>query len=551
MPQPQKSAIIKDQDPDVYEDRTTELSRSIVYFVAPRGGNNYFARVINGCDKVSTPNIKTCRVSVTPNGRWILEYDDEWILKKSIAMRKLVLVHEAGHLIQRHIERYFKLLSTVTDEQVRVALEAVYNIAMDLADNDTIVRHEKEFEECVKSGEFDGLLPENLKLPRGKSFEEYTALVISQAKQIGEALQQMAERKGQGKGQGQSKSGQGKGEPNAKSKGGAGGQSDEEYDEGDELEDGSSMKGPDQEEDLPAGLAEAAKKNPKLFNQILQNFHKITNDTHKHWNEIGRALTAEEAISLTNKLKNHARQLVRSAHEQTIRARGFVPGYAKGLIDALLAAEQIPWTWLFRDEIQGKISSKVVEAMATPNVSLINEMSMEPWPGYMLEQEFNVIWFTDTSGSMCDKEYARACTEMNHLLNINKNIRVRIIQCDAMIQHEEEVDNIQPPDTGAEAKKRYGYGGTVYTPGFKRILGVDERHDWAPDAWESKCQDPPPKADLLVVYTDGGVVIEGEVFPQYHPGCPILWLLAPNCHPVPGMSNAPPDRVIEMYDMGE
>ena len=137
---------------------------------------------------------------------------------------------------------------------------------------------------------------------------------------------------------------------------------------------------------------------------------------------------------------------------------------------------------------------------------------------------------------------------MNSLMAVDKNIHLRNIQCDYNIQHEEETDNLTDPDKHKDIV-RHGYGGTSYVSAFKRIMGCDEPRDWTQGA--QKCEEPPPKPDLIVVVTDGGVVIEGEVFPKYRPNCPIIWLITPHGYVAQGMNNVPPDVVVKMHEVGE
>ena len=88
---------------ETHEDNA--LSQSLVYLVSGRGDNNYWARVINGCDKVYPKDFGTCAVMLTSRGRFTLAADLDWLNARSARMRKLVLIHEAGHISLRHIER--------------------------------------------------------------------------------------------------------------------------------------------------------------------------------------------------------------------------------------------------------------------------------------------------------------------------------------------------------------------------------------------------------------------------------------------------------------
>ena len=547
------------------------LSQSFVYLVSPRGGNSYWAVVINGCDKLYVPGMGTCAVTLTPNGRYTLSCDPEFFGGLSDPMKKLVLVHEAGHIAMRHPERACKLLAHVTDPSVRESVTAVFNIAADFAINDSIVRNEPEFAAMLANQEFNGLLPERYGLPTGKSMEQYMALLVKNREELKDKLRDIlgeepedsegdgeddSEGDGQGEGEGDGQGegeGEGEGEGQAKSKG-TGGRGSESKGKKKKRRKSKGATGDEKgdalREAVVEAIADALGEDPNYFKRLKEAFDKAAGKSHGQWNETANELSPEESVSMANKLKQHAKRLVKSAHDQVkTRGRGFLPGNVDKLVGTLLAEEQTPWTWLFNDVIATAIAPKVIEEMACPNLMMINDEYVEPWPGMALDQEFNITWLTDTSGSMSDPEYARACVEVNGLLRVNKNIRMRYMECDAIIQKEMMVDNLQPPEEASMQKLRYrrGYGGTVYSPAFRRICGLDTAADWAAGA--EIPTERPPKPDLVVVVTDGGVCIEGEVFPQYHPGCPIVWLITPGHGPVPGMNDVPPDHVIKMFSM--
>jgi predicted metal-dependent peptidase len=546
---------------------TTQLSESFVYLVSPRGGNSYWAVVINGCDKLYTTEINTLAVQLTPNGRYILMCNNEYFAKRSDPMKKLILVHEAGHIALRHIERLCKLLSFIVDPSLRESVMAVYNIAADFAVNDSIVRNEKEFKAMMDEEQFDGLLPEAWGLPTGQSMEKYMLLLVERREEIKQLLKDMLDSEcgdeddeegdGEGEGEGDDQEGSGsslsKGNKPAKTgKSGKGGKKPGKGGAGNGSEEDEERIGEAARQSVVEAVANAMQVDPDYFKKLQKAFDQSASKTHEQWNKVAGELTPEEAVSMASKLKQHAKRLVKSAHEQiAARGRGFAPNGIEELVGSLLAQEQVPWTWLFNDLIATSIAPKVIEEMACPNLMLINDMNVEPWPGFALDHEFHIAWLNDTSGSVNNREYARACLELNGLLKMNKNIRLRYMECDAAMQKEMFVDNLEPPDE-EEMKKvrtRKGFGGTVYTPAFKRILGLDTPADWARSA--ARPTELPRRPDLLIVYTDGGVVIEGEVFPQFHPQCPIIWLVAPGCHTVPGMNDVPPDHVVKMFDMKE
>ena len=534
------------------EEEANDLQKSLVYLVSRRGASNFWCSVVNGMDKRFTNSDGTLSVQLAPNLRYILTVHLPFFTKCSPTMKRLALVHEAAHVCLNHIPRLFKMMANCTDPFVRTAILAVSNWAMDFAANDSIVRLEAGFEEIHRkmgtaTGEFPFLLPEEWGLPKGLAMEEYFSLMLKDLPKIKQQIQRMLQDLAdQMNGDGPPQEGEG-------GEGGEGG--------GDGSGSGDVVKSPfgrgrgsglpHSIPGMPESLVEQAINEPETFDMLQKAFEKMTGKGHRQWMDKAKEMTPEEAISAGNKMKKHAQALARSAKERVNRDRGFMSGNVQRIIDALLEPEKLPWDSFLRDIIQGAISARVMEDMVSPNLALINEDYMEPWPGQTLEFGFNITWMTDTSGSMGDDEYVRACACINSLLAQNKAVFVTYCECDAAMQKEVKVTNVEPPTEEyiKELQNRRGHGGTVYTPFFKRVAGADSPGDWVVGA--PKLEEKHPKPDLMVICTDGGVGLMGECFPQYRPDCPIIWLLMPGCHAPEGMDNVAPNRLIEMFKMKE
>lgn len=644
-------SAIQQKEPEVPGAEDTELSRSLVYLVATRGGDNYWARVINGCVKLYTPGEGTLAVTTNGNGRYMLKCNPTLFDTWSAPLRKIVIIHEAGHIALRHVERLMRIMSDAKDDIVKAAIMAVFNYAADFTVNDQICRLEPEFKNVHRTradhmawtqarvaakaagqpeppppaGEWVFLLPEEYGFPVNQSMEEYIQLLLTDlekfAKQVQkqwrqntvqdlkdikdpaereqkrqEAEEKLGEKidpsecepdeeKGEpeaGDGEEEGDEGQpqpGDGEPEGEvsqprpGEGQEEGESDEEGDgqaqgnqpsqkpgkkpgqgRGQGKGQGQPSQGKGDEAEEASGLADAlygmSHNDPGLFKRLLEAFHDLTARNHKEWNDQAQDKTGDDATSEANKLKQHARSLVKSAHEQTARSRGTVPSHIEKLVKGLLEEPPTPWDLIFEDVVASSIASKIIEEIAMPNPNLINEWNIEPWPGHSLEHAYNIIWVDDTSGSMGDTEYLRGCMRFNQLLDQNRQVKVWRIQCDAAIQAVmRDVSNITPPspDELEELHKRRGYGGTVYSPVLRYILGRDTPHDWVDPS--IRPEEPVPKPDLIIWTTDGGVVLNGECFPEYRPPCPIVWLLMPGCRAPEGMDNTAPDRVIEMFNV--
>lgn len=542
----------------VVPDRDNKLSQSLVYLVSPRGGNNYWARLINGCDKAFTDghDVKTLGVDIAPNGRFVLIVNYPFFESISERQQKLELVHEAGHIALRHHERMMRVMSQTVDPDVRNAVLAVWNIAVDLADNDQVVRNEKEFDEAFNAGELDTyLFPEKFGFPTGKTAEQYVALVIQKLPKVHQQMMKMKSDLG-GKGSQSGEEGESDSDSDDQESSSESGQSSSGSSSKSKNQMKKRGKGAGEEPDpedafISSSLEKMAKQHPQMFKDLLDAHGDITGDSHDKWNEMADKLTGDQLVSMANKMKKHSRQLAKTAHEQTIRSRGFLPAHVADIVAPLLEPEQVPWNWFFRDSVAGAITSKIIPEMASPNMGLLGESDwVEPWPGNTLDVEFNVLFIVDTSGSVSDREFARAWNELLGLRKVTKNLHIKVVYNDAIINKVEDFDNADLPEPSANRSlRRYGYGGTVYSPAFRLACGVDTPDDWSHPAEKEKYEHKNP--DLVIVYTDGGVVIEGECFPQYRPGCPIIWLVAPNCRTVPGMDDTPPDHVIQMFGIND
>lgn len=543
---------------DVVREEDTTYGRSMIYLVSKRGADNFYARIVNGCDVVySTDPNGTASVTLTPSGRYTFTVCTPFFDALKPGARKIIVVHEAGHIVLRHIERLFVLLNDVIDPSMRDAVMAVFNLAADFEVNDTICRLEPEFAKVHiprdqyknQPGMLCALLPEEWGLPTGCSMEQYIRLMLKDLDKLKQKMEQLMDALGQGQdgGSGDGQDGQSDGGENGQEaqdgQGGASGSSPKSKakrpSRGGKGGTGEPFSG------ILGELADKAAKDPGAFELMRALHEQLSRKSHEQWAEAAKNATPEERISMANKLKNHGKQLVKTAEAQT-RERGFLPGSVRKSIEALLKEEPIPWHVIFSDIVTSAIAGKVLEEMAMPNLTLLHDDYVEPWPGFTLDRSFHIVFAVDTSGSMGDSEFARACSQINAILRLNKFVKLTVIHVDATLQREEVVDNIEPPSQEelSKLRERAGYGGTSYVPLFKRICGIDTDNDWISP--QARPADSVKDVDLVIVATDGGVCIEGEVFPQYRPNIPIVWLVMPGCYVPPGMSDVAPDRVIKM-----
>lgn len=291
-------------------------------------------------------------------------------------------------------------------------------------------------------------------------------------------------------------------------------------------------------------MDKAAKNHAKLFKKMAKKMLEESIGRHQEmWDSLDR-LTPEQAMAMGNKIKRGARIMVGKIVDATKKSRGFIPGGIQQYLDNLLAEDVVPWHSILADVLGQSVGGRIRDSITTPNLSLIEDMSIEPYPGQTLDPEFVIGWLMDTSGSVAMNEYAKGVAVLNSLMKVDANVKCWYIEIDARIQFEELTNNVHDePQTG---RTRHGFGGTVFVSAFRRFCGLDTDEDRDDNA--VLLPERPPRIDLLVVCTDGGVGILGECFPRYHPGVPIVWLITQNGRPAPGMDNAAPDRVIQMFD---
>lgn len=141
-------------------------------------------------------------------------------------------------------------------------------------------------------------------------------------------------------------------------------------------------------------------------------------------------------------------------------------------------------------------------------------------PGSVAETVGEVIWMSDTSGSIDDKQNAEAMSEFCHLVKTVQPERVRMIWWDHMV-HAEQVFTPDEYDNIANALKPVGGGGT-------RVSSCSEYY-----------RNNNLKADCVVVMTDG--YVEDKIDWQGMP--PTLWVVTQN-----KQFDAPSGRIVQYYN---
>ena len=446
------------------------LGEVIQWICSPRGGNNFYGRVLNGCGRTAKEGVGTAAVTLTNEGKYMFYWDPTWFCDQTMALRVLVVIHEAAHIVLQHCERGLHIFTQLREPRVQANLKPFMNIAMDMAVNDVALRAFIEMA-AFKNYKTPLIFPENppFEFPIGLTFEQYLDLLIKKSKKDGFNPYTDIVVVGEGQGQG--------------------------------------------------------KKLPQWVSDVMGDMLP----KHLPWMDDLKDMTDAEIEQLAERATRESKNIIKKALEQTEKNRGTIPGNLQNLLDEMLKEHTVPWEVILQGMLKTAISSKLQESVAWPNVGMLamNTMDegLEPYPGFQKDFEFHIAMAVDTSGSVSDEEFQKFMSEIQGIQRTNKAVTVQLVMFDAAIQHEmllAEDDPISRHDY------RYGYGGTSFTPPLKHFLHLDDKDDWAEEA--ERIAQRVPNPDLVVMLTDGYAPVseaDGGPMPKYQPQCPILWVLTP------------------------
>ena len=474
------------------------LTACLQWACNPRGGNNFYGRVLNGCGKRTAPGLGTAAVSMDERGRYCFLWDPQWFFELAVAMQIIVTFHEAGHLALRHLERMLRIRLFIGDNDKYAQLHKVLMIAADMADNDMVIRPTMEASDTFKAFYDELIWPESRKYPKGLSMEKYFALLLKD-------LKEHAQKSSGAKGKPQ-KGGKGKGDQQQK--------------------DGDGDEGEEDDVDLSnAGDIGDEEDQPEWFKDMVRKL-RYAEEMEKIFSQMSEA----EIERAMNRARKEAQKMLRTAVEQTEKSRGTIPGNLKKLIDELLEEPTIPWTQVLMGLVKSDIALKLDESTTQPNSAYLHlaEQGIAPYPGYQHNFTFRIVIAVDTSGSVSDDEFIEFMSEIKGLVKSEEGVTARLLMFDSAIQNERMVDADEVTDR-YYASTRYGYGGTSFTPPLRYVCGKATDEDWEPSAERvNSFQSGPP--DLVLMFTDGCAPVESPEgpIPEYIPPCPLIWVLTPS-----------------------
>lgn len=518
-------ADIMEKSPIAPEDA---LSACLAWLCTPRGGNNFYGRILNSCNRKFSPGLGTMAVSLTRRGRYTFLCDPQFLISIPEPMRMMVLVHEAAHLVYSHLERMIGLRHLAVDDNQFHFLMPVYNIAADMAVNDTAVRPLLADPKIQGQRFYDYFVwPEQRNYPQGKSFEEYLVLLLQDLQKenwnakprpkIQVFVQKSEEESEGGAGGGSGGGGTESGDTRIVVVGGSGDPSD------DQSED-SEGQGQDQITNRKTE-SPAEGDYPDWFKGMVDS--TVPN---VEWFEVFNDATQGEMERAMEQANKSAKGIVRKAVEATEKNRGTVPGSLQKVIDALLAEHTVPWEQVLRMQMKSSISRKMGDSMVLPAMHLISLDWCEPYPGIQPEMTFNIMAFFDTSGSMSDSDFLACCSELAGLVKTEDGVNVRLVMFDAGLQHEEDVTSDDQDFMSCRAKARHGYGGTSFTEPVKYLSDDNSDDLWVANATRVSQRMRP--VDLGIIFTDGYAPM-----PDFQPQIPLIWCLTKGGKEDPAMTS--------------
>jgi predicted metal-dependent peptidase len=403
------------------------LSEFFLYLLTQK---NFYGRIANSMQRVEAPGRGTMGVGIR-NGRIILFYDPEFISAISMGFGVFTIEHEIMHIVLDHIPRYLEMLAALgNDEDERRKAQAVYNIAMDCADNDLLrkseffAKSEAEFRELQvtwmepeareqltpeRLARMGLVLPEKYELPEGKSFDFYQQELMKRVKL------------------------------------------------------------------LP----------PSVVDQIIADWLHQLGETHDNWidenhNGEQRKMLPEEAQGLAHQLRTQLKSLLKTAVKEQQKSRGTVPANVAEWLKEYLDDPIVPWWEILTTRIKSTKRSKPDRGITRPN-RMLTAMSEEdgsilPALGIVRDPMYRVFFYVDTSGSMDSESLVIARGELSNMLKADEDLEVRYMQGDCLTHYDEVFRS------GQELPKEvHGRGGTDFDEYFRYMGQYLSNDETAPD----------------------------------------------------------------------
>lgn len=265
------------------------------------------------------------------------------------------------------------------------------------------------------------------------------------------------------------------------------------------------------------------------FDGLAKDFNDRTGNNHQQWTkgveEEGNPkdgsgkrgvndLSPEELQSIADRIREQAKNVLRKAVAEHTKARGTIPSGLEEILNEYLKEPIMPWYQLLTSMIKVTQRSKPIRGIVRPNRTLLGiseeDPKIMPGIGKQRDPKFRIFFAIDTSGSMSTDSLIIAMSEIQHLLDADDDIEVRVLMCDADVSYDKLFKH------GEDLPKEvYGRGGTDFNPVFAHIKEKYMREDKSPD--------------MLIYYTDGYcTAVHPKLRLPY--AIPVVWLLSNDSH---------------------
>jgi predicted metal-dependent peptidase len=507
-----------------------KLSAWLAWLFSPRGGSNFWGRILNGCDRRIERGMGTMAVAMSKRGKYTFLWDPECVKDMPDAEGMMTLVHEAAHLAYCHLERMLTLKNRLADPAKFRHLMPIYNIAADMVVNDIAVRPMLK-DSKIKGEQYKDrfVFPENndpnnprRSYPPGKTFEEYVALLLEDLKKP--PPPQSGDSNDPGKQSGGASS----------SKKQSGNSSATKKEPSNEDGEGGSGEGSEDDEDSDYSTELAESPSEEEFPQwLLDELSKGM--PHIAWEKVFEEATDGEVERAIDNAHKQAQSLVRKAIAAHEKSCGSLPLSIRTATDSLLEEPKVPWQQVLRSHLRSAVTYKMYDSLVMPSMALISCDEYEPYPGLQPEMIFVIKAYFDTSGSMSHSDFRDCCSELAGIIRDVEGVSVRLIMFDAGLQFEANVSSDDEDLQEMRTRLRYGGGGTSFNEPMKNLAGIDTDDDWVRGAIRLPEN---PKADMGIMFTDGYAPM-----PEDLPDVPVIWCLTRN-----GREDSVMNIVVRMED---
>lgn len=272
---------------------------------------------------------------------------------------------------------------------------------------------------------------------------------------------------------------------------------------------------------------------PDQIREILEAGNWQHENADHPWQDFVDTLTPAEADIIDATLQQMGHSLTLDAAMEHKKMHGTVPGNYQQMINALFKEWKTPWQQLLRQFVRARLKAKSQQTMTKthrrryifrPNVTSgpMTKRVVPKFPGKKTSRKYSVLWCTDTSGSMSEKDIMDGLSELRGMLKTMPDLTVFVLQADTRIddiaQLDEETDLHRYVELGVK-----GRGGTHFEDPLQLAKATWTKKDY-PDLSEEnmKLALEIPPVDVLIYSTDGYAPAPGLAV---KPPGGLIWLL--------------------------